>query len=103
MRPNWRSYRFAVITTLAWGAFTLIFNTIAGSDYGFLNRKPANGSMLDLLGPWPTYVLVETVIVGAVWALITWPWERRRRSIPSQLKNRDASRTLGESLSGPPR
>lgn len=103
MRPNWRSYRFAVITTLAWGAFTLIFNTIAGSDYGFLNRKPANGSMLDLLGPWPTYVLVETVIVGAIWALITWPWERRRRSIPSQLKNRNASRTLAESLSGPPR
>ena len=35
MRPGWRSYRFAVITTLAWGAFTLCFNTIAGTDYGF--------------------------------------------------------------------
>ncbi len=47
MRPGWRSYRFAVITTLAWGAFTFIFNTIAGTDYGFLNRKPLNASMLD--------------------------------------------------------
>jgi hypothetical integral membrane protein (TIGR02206 family) len=79
MRPGWRSYRFAVITTLAWGAFTFVFNTIAGSDYGFLNRKPLNASMLDLLGPWPFYVLAEVVIVGAVWALMTWPWELKRR------------------------
>jgi hypothetical integral membrane protein (TIGR02206 family) len=79
LRPGWRSYRFAVITTLTWGAFTLIFNTIAGSDYGFLNRKPVNGSALDFLGPWPSYVLAEVVIVGAVWALMTWPWEIKRQ------------------------
>src|SRR5271166_2041528 len=79
MQPGWRSYRFAVITTLAWGAFTLSFNTFAGSDYGFLNRKPANASMLDFLGPWPFYVLAEVAIVGAVWALMTWPWELKRR------------------------
>jgi hypothetical integral membrane protein (TIGR02206 family) len=78
MQPGWRGYRFAVITTLAWGAFTFVFNTIAGSDYGFLNRKPLNASMLDFLGPWPFYVLAEVVIVGAVWALMTWPWELKR-------------------------
>ena len=79
MRPGWRGYRFAVVTTLAWGGFTFIFNTIAGTDYGFLNGKPRNASMLDFLGPWPSYVLAEIVIVGAVWALMTWPWELRRR------------------------
>jgi hypothetical integral membrane protein (TIGR02206 family) len=83
MRPNWRSYRFAVITTLAWGACTFVFNAIAGSDYGFLNRKPLNASLLSLLGPWPYYVLAEVVIVVAVWALMTWPWERKRQSRPS--------------------
>ncbi|WP_068176325.1 TIGR02206 family membrane protein [Mycobacterium sp. UM_CSW] len=75
IRPGWRNYRFAVITTLTWGAFTFVFNTIAGSDYGFLNRKPVNASLLNVLGPWPFYVLIEVVIVGAVWALMTWPWE----------------------------
>jgi hypothetical integral membrane protein (TIGR02206 family) len=79
MRPGWRGYRFAVVTTLAWGGFTFIFNTIAGTDYGFLNGKPHNASMLDFLGPWPFYVVVEVVIVGAVWALMTWPWELKRR------------------------
>jgi hypothetical integral membrane protein (TIGR02206 family) len=84
MWPDWRGYRFAVITTLAWGAFTFVFNTIAGSDYGFLNRKPLNPSLLDLLGPWPYYVLVEIVVVGTVWALMTWPWERKRGGRPAQ-------------------
>jgi hypothetical integral membrane protein (TIGR02206 family) len=78
MQPGWRGYRFAVITTLMWGAFTFVFNTIAGTDYGFLNGKPLNPSLLDVLGPWPYYVLAEIVIVGAVWALMTWPWERKR-------------------------
>ncbi|CQD09551.1 putative integral membrane protein [Mycobacterium lentiflavum] len=77
IRPGWRNYRFAILTTLAWGAFTLVFNTIAGTDYGFLNRKPANASALDFLGPWPFYVLAEVAIVGAIWALMTWPWERK--------------------------
>jgi hypothetical integral membrane protein (TIGR02206 family) len=93
MRPNWRSYRFAVITTLAWGAFTLVFNTIAGTDYGFLNRKPANASMLDVLGPWPFYVLAEVVIVGAVWALMTWPWELKRRRQSGEAARAAAFRT----------
>jgi len=100
MRPGWRSYRFAVITTLAWAAFTFVFNTIAGTDYGFLNRKPVSASLLDLLGPWPFYVLAEVVIVGAVWALMTWPWEMKRRGIPAQLSDRSASSALAVSLSG---
>jgi len=79
MRPDWRSYRLAVTTTLAWGAFTFIFNTIAGTDYGFPNGKPLHASFLDLLEPWPFYVPEEVLIVGVVWALMTWPWELKRR------------------------
>ena len=97
MRPGWRGYRFAVVTTLAWGGFTFIFNTIAGTDYGFLNGKPRNASMLDFLGPWPSYVLAEVVIVGAVWALMTWPWELRRRG---QLGVAIASKTAFPATAG---
>jgi hypothetical integral membrane protein (TIGR02206 family) len=79
MRPNWRSYRFAIIVTLAWAAFTFTFNAIAGTDYGYLNRKPPVASLLDALGPWPVYLLTEVLIVLIVWALMTWPWERTRR------------------------
>ncbi len=79
MRPTWRSYRFAVIVTLVWAAFTFTFNAITGTNYGYLNRKPPTASLLDVLGPWPVYLLTEVAIVLIVWALMTWPWERIRR------------------------
>src|ERR1700736_3104209 len=80
MRPRWRSYRFAIIATLAWAAFAFTFNLIAGTNYGYLNRKPPTPSLLDVLGPWPVYLLTEITIVLVVWALMTWPWERKRRN-----------------------
>jgi len=79
MRPQWRSYRFVVITTLVWAAITFTFNAIAGTDYGYLNRKPPVASLLDALGPWPVYLLTEALIVLIVWALMTWPWVRTQR------------------------
>ena len=79
MRPRWRNYRLAVIATLAWAAFTFTFNVIAGTNYGYLNRKPPTASLLDVLGPWPVYLLAEITLVLIVWALMTWPWERKRR------------------------
>jgi hypothetical integral membrane protein (TIGR02206 family) len=78
-RPRWRDYRFAVVVTLGWVAFTLMFNTIAGTNYGYLNGKPPTASVLDVLGPWPMYLLVEIAVVIGVWALMTWPWERNAR------------------------
>lgn len=79
LRPGWRDYRFAVAVTLAWMAFTFAFNAIAGTNYGYLNRKPPTASVLDLLGPWPVYLLVEILVVAAVWAAMTWLSQRSRR------------------------
>lgn len=76
MRPRWRSYRFVVTVTLVWAVVTFTFNTLAGSNYGFLNGKPGVASLLDVLGPWPWYLLPVTALVVSVWALMTWPWER---------------------------
>ncbi len=76
VRLDWRSYRVAVAVTLAWAATMLVFNAATGTNYGYLNRKPAGGSILDLFGPWPVYVLVEVVVLLALWALMTWPWAR---------------------------
>ncbi|WP_448443412.1 YwaF family protein [Mycolicibacterium sp. XJ775] len=80
MRPQWRDYRFAVVVTVVWAVGTMAFNAMAGTNYGFLNAKPTTASLLDLMGPWPVYVLVASALVASVWALMTWPWERRGRS-----------------------
>ncbi|HET6736425.1 TIGR02206 family membrane protein, partial [Mycobacterium sp.] len=76
MRPQWRSFRFVVVVTAVWAAVTFTFNSIAGTNYGFINRKPVTASLLDVLGPWPVYVFTATALIVIVWALMTWPWER---------------------------
>jgi hypothetical integral membrane protein (TIGR02206 family) len=78
MRPDWRSFRIAVAVTAAWAAITFTFNTFAGTNYGFVNRKPSTASLLDVMGPWPWYVFVGAALILIVWALMTWPWERTR-------------------------
>jgi hypothetical integral membrane protein (TIGR02206 family) len=76
MRPGWRDYRLTVIVTAVWATVTFTFNTVTGTDYGFLNRKPSTVSLLDVLGPWPVYLFVAAALVSMVWALMTWPWVR---------------------------
>jgi hypothetical integral membrane protein (TIGR02206 family) len=79
LHPTWRDYRRTVAITAAWAAAVFCFNLVVGTNYGFLNRKPTT-SILDLLGPWPLYVVVEIALVAGVWALMTWPWARARRT-----------------------
>lgn len=80
IRPDWRSYRIAVVTTAVWAASVFCLNLVLDTNYGFLNRKPNATTILDLLGPWPWYVLAEVVIVLVAWALVTWPWVRGGRT-----------------------
>jgi hypothetical integral membrane protein (TIGR02206 family) len=83
MRPDWSDYGFAVAATVAWAVATFVFNLSAGTNYGYLNDKPGSGSVLDLMGPWPWYVLVETLVILLGWALITWPWTRTSHPHPA--------------------
>ncbi|MBF6228649.1 TIGR02206 family membrane protein [Nocardia abscessus] len=80
MRPDWRSYWLAVIVTVVWVAVTFVFNSIAGTNYGFVNGKPTTPSLLDVLGPWPWYLVTVALLLLAVWAAMTWPWTRRSRA-----------------------
>ncbi len=75
--PDWRAYRQAVVATFVWLALAMTINTVLDTNYGYFNSKP-DGTVLEYLGPWPLYVLAEMAIVLSVWALITWPWVKRR-------------------------
>jgi hypothetical integral membrane protein (TIGR02206 family) len=81
LHPTWRDYGRTVAITSAWAVTAFCFNVAVGTNYGFLNRKPET-SLLDLLGPWPLYVVVEIALVAGVWALMTWPWERSPQTGP---------------------
>ncbi len=75
LRPTWRYYGFTVAATATWAVVAYVFNVVANTNYGYLNRKPSNASLLDLLGPWPGYVFAEIAIIVLGWLVImTLPW-----------------------------
>ena len=74
--PDWTSYRTAVAWTFGWLVSVMCLNALLGSNYGYVNGKPSEATVLDVLGPWPLYVVAEMAIVAGGWALITLPWVR---------------------------
>lgn len=72
--PDWSAYRRAVVWTFGWLGVVLILNALLDANYGYVSGKPSEATVLDLLGPWPLYVVAEMAIVTAGWALITLPW-----------------------------
>lgn len=81
-RPTWRLWGFAVAATALWAVGATVFNIVLDTNYGYLMRKPPTASVLDLLGPWPWYVVAEIAIVSMFWLLVmTLPWELAARLI----------------------
>lgn len=77
LAPRWRDYGASLLATAVWAVSTYVFNVVAETNYGYLRHKPQTGSILDLLGPWPWYVLAEIALIAAVWALLTVLARRR--------------------------
>lgn len=83
--PTLRGYEFTYAATIAWATLAFTVNMLAGTNYAYLNRAPAGPSILDLMGPWPQYLLVEAVVIAVAWALLTLPFvlHDRRRGTPT--------------------
>lgn len=93
-RPTWQGFAFTYLLTVAWAAVGMAVNAVTGANYGYLRAPPTDGSPLDLMGPWPTYLLVVGVVLGVLWALLTWPWTTRRRRAGTEPAGRFMRRTL---------
>jgi hypothetical integral membrane protein (TIGR02206 family) len=59
-RPGavWRVYGI----TAAFAALAAIGTALTGGNYMFLRHKPTRGSLLDLMGPWPWYILAGAAL-----------------------------------------
>lgn len=79
--PTWSTYWRTVAITAVWAVSVFVYNVIADTNYGYLNAKPESASILDLLGPWPLYVVFEIAIIATVWAVLTWPFTRARATL----------------------
>ena len=78
-RPTWPDWRRTVIFSLSIFVLVTFFNLAAGTNYFFSGRSdPDQTTVIDYLGPWPWRLLWMVGLVIGVFALMTWPWTRRR-------------------------
>ncbi len=77
-RTNWRLFAQAWMVAISIAPIMMVLNRCLGTNYMFVNAKPATSSLLDVLGPWPVYVLVELAVLGVIWALMTLPYTLKR-------------------------
>jgi hypothetical integral membrane protein (TIGR02206 family) len=70
-----RTYAITAAFALLAAAGTLL----TGGNYMFLRRKPAHGSLLDVMGPWPVYIVAAAALGLAIFLVLARIASRRQR------------------------
>ncbi|MEO6714098.1 MAG: TIGR02206 family membrane protein [Mycobacteriales bacterium] len=77
-RPRPGSVLRILAITAAYTAFVGLFDWATDSNYMYLARKPRHASLLDLMGPWPWYILSGTGVAVVLLLLLDAPFRRER-------------------------
>ena len=73
-RPTWGSFLRVAIGTNIYMIIIHFVNLAIGSNYLFTVNKPPTASLLDMLGPWPLYLLSMEVIGFVLFFLLYLPF-----------------------------
>jgi len=87
-RPTLKSFKRVLIWTNVYMVCVFFLNLAIGSNYLFIAFKPPFPTLLDVLAPWPWYILELEVIAFAILGAMYLPYLimdlRRARSQPVQ-------------------
>jgi hypothetical integral membrane protein (TIGR02206 family) len=74
LRPTFRSVlkAFAMLNVIALLGYMV--NQVTVGNYMFLSRKPSNPSIIDLLGPYPWYILSLELVAFVIFCLLYLPF-----------------------------
>lgn len=73
-RPSPRSVLRTFLITNLYALLILPVNRLTGGNYLFLSRKPVGGSLLDLIGPWPWYILSLEAVASVIFIILYLPF-----------------------------
>jgi hypothetical integral membrane protein (TIGR02206 family) len=68
-----------ILLTLGLAAIDSVVNLLTGGNYMYLRQAPGVHSLLDLMGPWPWYVVGAAVLAIALFAALDLPFAIARR------------------------
>ncbi len=71
---GWRDYFNAYWMMNLFLMFTLLINLWLGSNYMYTKEKPPVASLLDMLGPWPIYLISGQLLVLLLFYIVFIPF-----------------------------
>jgi hypothetical integral membrane protein (TIGR02206 family) len=70
---NWRVFWFANV----YAALIAVIDWTAGENFLYLRAKPSQPSILDVMGPWPWYILAADALAWVIFRTLMIPFEAR--------------------------
>ena len=95
---RWAAPRVIAITAV-YTALVGAVDALTGGDYMYLSSRPSSWTLLNVLGPWPWYVISAAGVAVVLVTLLDAPFWRRRRGVRSSLER---SRSAQGSTAGAP-
>lgn len=77
MRPSRGAAWNVFGITNAYAGVVGLVNFVADTNFMYLNRRPSAPTLLDVLGPWPWYLLVADLLALGIFLLLELPFRRR--------------------------
>jgi hypothetical integral membrane protein (TIGR02206 family) len=88
LRPRPGSWWRVFLAVNGWAVAVGLVDLRFGTNYMYLREKPAGGTLLDLLGPWPWYLLGGEAVAALLLWLLQLPFRgeggRERGSPPAR-------------------
>ncbi len=89
--PNWRSVWKAALWLQLYTVVMFGLNSLLGSNYFYIMRKPPTASLLDYFGSWPWYLLVCEGLMLILFMLAYLPVRRKGVAQPDQITSQQDS------------
>lgn len=76
--PQKGAFRRAIMWSWVYMLVVFALNCALSSNYGFLNAKPAVGTLFDYMGPAPWYLLTLQAVAFTFYALLLLPFRKSK-------------------------